>query len=204
MGYNTELTGVFNLDKPLTTDHKAYLQAFADTRRMKRDVVKTEKMKDYLRKAVGLAIGIDGGYYVGGTEDYGQAHTTDVLDYNSPPAGQSGLWCQWVPTEDGMGIEFDQGEKFYEYTPWLVYIIDNFLKPWGYVVNGKVDWQGDDSNDRGKIWVKNNVVKAVASQIINDELDWGDDVPEPLDEVDLAPNPIEDIIADKIFDEDDD
>ena len=26
-----------------------------------------------------------------------------------------GIWCQWVPTDDGKGIEWDGGEKFYNY-----------------------------------------------------------------------------------------
>lgn len=49
------------------------------------------------------------------------------------------LYCQWVPTEDGEGIKWDGGEKFYSYTKWLQYLIDNFLIPNGYVLNGEVE-----------------------------------------------------------------
>jgi hypothetical protein len=206
VGYTTSFHGHFSLDKPLAAEHKVYLEAFSDTRRMKRNSAKTEKMKDKRRKDAALPIGIDGGFYVGDQEDFGQSKTSDVLDYNSPPAGQPGLWCQWVPTEDGMGMEWNQSEKFYHYTEWLTYLIDNFLKPWGYVVNGNVSWTGEDSDDLGRIWVKNNVVKAVKTQLLNDEPDWGDSIPEPLDEVDVAPSPIEDVIADALMlkgDEDD-
>jgi len=56
-------------------------------------------------------------------------------------------------------IIWDSGEKFYEYVDWIKYLIDKILKPRGYVVNGLVDWQGEEFDDRGKIIVFNNVVK---------------------------------------------
>ena len=71
---------------------------------------------------------------------------------------QPSLWCQWIPTEDNMGIEWDGGEKFYCYDEWLTYIIDNFLKPWGITLSGEVEYQGEDNDDRGKIIVVDNVV----------------------------------------------
>jgi hypothetical protein len=40
MGYHTEFDGEFNLDKPLTVAHANYLEKFAHTRRMKRDISK--------------------------------------------------------------------------------------------------------------------------------------------------------------------
>ena len=185
MGYDTNFSGTFSLDKPLTVAHKAYLAAFADTRRMKRDVSKVSLLPDPLRVNVGLPYGPEGCYHVGGLD------SDDVLDHNKPPEGQPGLWCQWVPTEDGTGIEWDSGEKFYAYLVWIPYLIDHFLKPWGYVVNGKVEWSGDDDDDRGCIHVRNNVVKAVKARIVNEEPDWGDsDDSQP----DPAPDPIDSIV----------
>jgi len=63
-----------------------------------------------------------------------------------------------VPNADGTAIEWNEGEKFYEYIPWIKYLIDNLLKPWGYVLNGTVEWEGEDNSDVGKIIVKDNVV----------------------------------------------
>lgn len=80
---------------------------------------------------------------------------------NSLPKICPGIWCQWVPTEDGAGIEWDGAEKFYDYTEWLVYLIENFLKPWGYVLNGKMNWEGERRDDVGTIYVKDNKVEAV-------------------------------------------
>jgi hypothetical protein len=93
-----------------------------------------------------------------------------VLDYNNAPLGQPGLWCQWIPTEDGTAIEWDGCEKFYDYIEWLEYLIENFLKPWGYVLEGTCEWQGEDRQDRGRIVVNNNVVKIQTATVI-----WSDE-----------------------------
>lgn len=164
MGYTTDFSGQFSLDKPLTAEHKAYLLAFNQTRRMKRDAAKLGP--DPIREAVKLPAGTDGGYFVGSRADYGQDKTSDILDYNSPPEGQPGLWCQWVPNEDGTAIVWDEGEKFYDYVEWVQYLIDNFLAPWGYVVNGAVEWDGEDRDDMGRILIVNNQVITQQAKIV--------------------------------------
>jgi len=158
MGYTTEFSGQFDLDKPLTPEHAAYLRQFAQMRHMERNAVKTAKLDDSIREAVGLPVGPEGAYFVRDGDRYGQFSRPDVLDYNKPPKGQPGLWCQWVPTDDLKGIEWDGGEKFYEYVAWLKYIIEHFLKPWGYVLSGSVEFQGEQFDDRGLIVVQDNDV----------------------------------------------
>lgn len=161
MGYTTDFYGRFELDRPLSEAHAAYLNQFSDTRRMKRDASKTALRPDPIREAAGLPVGDEGAYFVGETGFAGQDNGPDVLDHNRSPNGQPGLWCQWVPTSDRAGIEWNGGEKFYYYTEWLKYIIEHFLKPWGYVLNGEVEWCGEDRHDVGKIVVDNNSVKAL-------------------------------------------
>lgn len=168
MGYTTDFTGSFQLDKPLTAAQVAYLERFCRTRRMARRADVTEKMPDPVRLAVGLPIGIEGEYYVGAVADYRQEHAPDIANYNNPPKTQPGLWCQWVPNDLGTEIEWDGGEKFYDYAEWLKYIIDNFLKPWGLVLNGEVTWHGEDSNDNGLLIVKDNRVTAKEGRIVYD------------------------------------
>ena len=203
MGYHTDLVGEFTLDKPLSKEHREYLKQFAETRRMKRDSILTDKRPDPIRKAAGLAVGIQGGFFVGEGGMAGQDSGKDILDYNHPPVGQPGLWCQWEPTEDGTAIVWNSGEKFYRYTEWLIYLIEHFIKPWGYSLTGRVDWQGEDSDDIGVIWVRKNVVKAVKSTIVAEEPDWGDeDGGASVAEPDIAPNPIEDVIADAMMGDD--
>lgn len=71
-----------------------------------------------------------------------------------------GYYCQWVPTDDGTALQWDNGEKFYAYIEWLRYIIDKILAPKGYRVNGSVLWQGEEIGDVGRITVADNAVKS--------------------------------------------
>ena len=169
MGYTTDFDGEFIVTPALEPKHRAYLEAFSSTRRMTRDAKQASKLPDPLRKAVGLPIGTDGGYFVGDTEGegmdaFGQSHTDDITDYNHAPEGQPGLWCQWHPSELGTAI-FAEGEKFYDYIPWLQYLIDNFLTPWGYKLNGEVTWQGEEGSDQGKIQVKDSKIKVLRAKV---------------------------------------
>jgi hypothetical protein len=166
MGYTTDFEGRFNLDKPLTKAHAAYLKLFTETRRMRRNVKKLTKLlesgelSDSVRVATGLPLGNEGEFFTGGVGDWGQGNDDSVMDHNYPPSTQPGLWCDWAPTEDRTGIEWNGTEKFYHYTEWLDYIVQNFLEPWGYVLNGSVRWQGEEDSDIGTLVVENNVVAA--------------------------------------------
>ena len=85
-------------------------------------------------------------------------------DDNLPDA--PGVWCQWIPCDEGAGIEWDGVEKFYNYIEWLDYLIDHFLKPWGYVLNGEVEWQGEERNDLGRIVVRDNAVVVKCGKVV--------------------------------------
>lgn len=158
MGYTTEFNGRFHLDKPLLPEHAAYLEAFSNTRRMKRDAKKASLIPDGVRALTSLPVGRYGEYFVGGGGWKGQGKDESIMDYNNPPPSQPGLWCQWVPSETGEYIEWDGEEKFYYYVEWLEYIIEHFLIPWGYTLNGVVEWRGEDWSDTGLLSVSENVV----------------------------------------------
>lgn len=164
MGYTTEFFGRFHLDKPLSKDQAAYLVQFSNIRHMSRKTEALFDANDLVREAVGLPIGTEGEYFVSDDECIG------VSDYNKNPSTQPGLWCQWCPTDDGEGIEWNGAEKFYDYTEWLEYIINHFLKVWGYTLNGDVEWRGETSDDLGKIYVKDNVVKFLSWQTLKDKM----------------------------------
>lgn len=184
MGYTTDFTGQFLLDRALTEDQRRYLAKFNDTRRMKRNSAKAGQVHDPLRLAVGLPIGQDGGYHVGG--EHHLYIGDDIIDHNVPAPGQlvcnllagnmreiydanqaliltggcqPGLWCQWTPNADGTAIVWDQAEKFYHYIPWIKYLIAHFLAPWGLMLNGSVQWEGENPNDKGTITITDNEVK---------------------------------------------
>jgi hypothetical protein len=145
MGYSTYFGGSFEIiNGPLHPKIKNFLHRLACTRRMKRNLPE------------GI-YGVEGEFYVGaGLESGGQDHSPDIIDFNSPPKTQPDLWLQWIV--DGSSIIHDGGEKFYEYVEWLRYIIDKILAPNGYIVEGKVIWQGEDFSDRGRIIVTNNEI----------------------------------------------
>jgi hypothetical protein len=161
MGYTTDFQGTINIEPPLNESERAYLNKFAETRRMDRE---------------------NGPYFVGGTEDFGQGRDSDIQNYNAPPADQPGLWCQWVPTDDGAGLEWDGGEKFYDSPEWMTYLIENFLKPnarashsndpqfadfsFDHICNGIIEAQGEDPDDRWRLVVDNNNVRVQAAKIV--------------------------------------
>jgi hypothetical protein len=171
MGVDTYFEGSFKLDKPLKPEHLAYLKRFSETRRMKRDVSQLQDAPDPIREATGLPLGPEGGYFVAG-DQYGIGDPT-VVDRNEPPQGQPGLWCQWIPTEDGKEIVWDKGEKFYWHAEWLRYLIEFFLDPWGYALDGEIQWKIIEEGftaegeylvthpEHGTIRVKSNVVEVV-------------------------------------------
>lgn len=171
MGYSTDFSGNFKITPALSNEHRQYLEKFAETRRMKRNPQLAETMDDPVRVAAGLPIGEDAEFFVGGTDDFGRGRDQSVVDYNSPPRTQPGLWCQWVPTEDGDHFGWDGGEKFYHYVEWLQYLIDKFLKHWGYTLDGRIVWQGEDRSDCGEITVAGNEVTSKElspSEVAND------------------------------------
>jgi len=172
MGYTTYFDGEFELDKPLTQKQGDYLRQFNSIRHMMRDAVEAGKSPDLIREAVGLPIGVQGCYFVGEGGVYGQCDypfnkkPNGIQNYNRPPQGQPGLWCQWTVSPDNKFIEWDEGEKFYCYSEWLDYIIQNFLKPWGRKLNGEVTWRGEGEGDIGIIIVEDNVMSTKLGRIV--------------------------------------
>lgn len=170
MGYTTDFSGAISIEPPISDAHAAYINKFSETRRMKRNPQLAEALPDSTRTDVGLPIGDDGGYFVGGGGFAGQEHDNSIVNYNDEPKGQPGLWCQWI-VEDGE-LFWNGGEKFYHYTEWLEYLIKHFFAPWGYKLNGQIRYQGEDSDDRGVIYVKDNAVQQVADVITQPEPSW--------------------------------
>jgi hypothetical protein len=164
MGYTTDFEGSVAVVPELNADEVSFLKDFAQTRRVQ-------------RTGGPLYVGHDVPGYI---DDYGQGQGTDtVTDGNRPPAGQPGLWCQWVPNDDGSEIEWDGGEKFYESAAWMKYIVENLLAPSArpfilahlsedprlasftanHHVTGSIFAQGEDPSDRWVLVVTDNVVK---------------------------------------------
>lgn len=149
MGYTTEFSGQIAIVPPLSEEERAFLTKFSQTRRMLRG---------------------NGPYFVDGAGFGGQNHDPDILNYNAPPEGQPGLWCQWIPNEEGTALVWDEGEKFYAADEWMEYLIDHFLKPdhlapmpflGAHTLNGEILAQGEDIHDRWQLIVEDNLVSRV-------------------------------------------
>lgn len=90
----------------------------------------------------------------------------DVRHEGATAIPNVGIWCKWAPTKDGDAIEWNGNEKFYDYVEWIKYLITAILAPKDYVLNGQVEWQGEDHDDRGLICIKDNVVSIKYAKII--------------------------------------
>jgi hypothetical protein len=174
MGYQIYYDGHFTLDRALTDIHRDYLTAFSQTRRMKRDARKAGKLSDPLRVAAGLPVGEQGEYFVGGKGFHGQDDDESVTNHNTAPAGQPSLWCDWEPADDGPGdrIWHNGSEKSHNDIAWLEYLVEHFFKRWGYTLSGEVQWQGEEPDDRGVIYAKDNVIEAVKDVTTNPGPSW--------------------------------
>jgi len=151
MGYTTTFRGRIEINPPLNEEEIRFINNFSATRRMDRK---------------------KGPYYCG-TGFCGQDREPDVVDYNEPPKGQPGLWCQWISTSNGKALVWDGCMKFYNSAEWMKYVIDHFLKPkckaigqpyakgiiyGGHVLNGRITAKGEDRGDRWELIVTDNKV----------------------------------------------
>lgn len=173
MGYTTYFDGAVEIVPPLNEQEVAYLEKFANTRRMHRK---------------------NGPYFVDGKGFAGQDREDDVIDYNRPDPSQPGLWCQWTPgvSRDAEGnevhdrVEWDEGEKFYDATEWMRYLVDHFIGEnplaklnnpeefsflQGHICNGTIHAEGEEPGDIWKIVVKDNVVTKHQAKVT---YDYGD------------------------------
>ena len=174
MGYTTWFNGSLTFNKEITEELKTFINNFSSIRHMKRD---NDKIKECFPNWKNLCykgnLGTNGEYFIGGTGFMGQDKDTSILDYNCPSRNQPGLWCQWIINDEGE-LEWDGGEKFYEYEAWLFYLIDNFFAPEGYIVNGTINFEGEDPEDFGEIIVEDNEIlinygiRAMSLSDIND------------------------------------
>lgn len=156
MGYTTEFKGRFKLNTPLKPEHQAYLLAFSEHRHCQWDIEKVKLLSDPIREAANLPIGTDAGYFVGNVPD-----KSFVMNSNKAPSSQPGLYCKWVPSEDGEGIEWNGEEKFYFWEEWLWYLLVEFLEPWGYILNGTVTWKAEAEDDYGVIIMRDNIDEVI-------------------------------------------
>lgn len=158
MGYTTWFFGEFKFREQVTQEFMDYIDAFSCTRHMLRDPEKIkEAYPDWEKRCFHGNLGKDAEYFL---DPIPFEKDLGVINYNTVPDTQPGLWCQWFTNSygDECVLEWNGSEKFYNYIEWLRYLIDNFIKPEGYHLDGEVEWIGEDESDTGKIVVENNEI----------------------------------------------
>lgn len=175
MGYTIEYHGSFKLDKPLTEEHAQFLKDFSRTRHYQRAWKPEEENgrwfvdpdgkcePDFFDEEYQKVVYNDGKYNHEARKEY-ELKRWNVVDFNEVNQGMPSYYCQWVPTEDNAGIKWDENEKFYGADKWLKYIIESYLKPWGYVLNGKVAFEYGEREygaHSGVITVEDNEITVI-------------------------------------------
>jgi hypothetical protein len=84
----------------------------------------------------------------------------DFADERHDPSTLPGYNCDWVVTNDGLGIHWNGTEKFYDADAWM-----QFITPNGIVANGVIDAQGEDPGDRWRLKVADNKVSTVKARV---------------------------------------
>lgn len=77
-----------------------------------------------------------------------------------------GFWCNWEPTKDGRGIEWNGAEKFYDGDAWMQVVIDRFIAPAGIVANGEIRAEGESHGDVWLLRVVDNKVTRVNGRVV--------------------------------------
>ena len=157
MGYDTYFNGEFELDRLLTDDQREFLDLWLSGDHVARDadLLKSAACSKQNLECLNLLdrLGMEPGEecvnYIG--------HPNDGAETGHDPHSLPGRHCYWQISPRGATISCERGSSFL-YVEWLTYIIEHFIKPWGYTLNGEVYWDGDQNDDRGKIEVIDNVI----------------------------------------------
>ena len=164
MGYTTWFEGELTPNKPFKKEFINYINAFSEKWHEPRDVEIIKRSDpDWAKHCLDGNLGPYGMYYVGNFDE-GVIDRSLAKSYTCP-----GYWCNWCINEETGVVEWNGGEKFYQYTDWLIYLIENFFEPAGYILNGEFIWIGEDSEDRGKISVVNNKVSEFLGEIVYED-----------------------------------
>jgi hypothetical protein len=159
MGYDTYFHGEISISPPLLPEHEAYLKAFLQRDHWSLDTNLIASEEDSLRSAVGLGLGISGEFYTGDDSVY-ETHAR----LPGTPITQPSARTDWrVFSPDHLGMR--ESTRTEGYVLWLKYLMQNFFIPWGYVLDGMIEWDGDDPGDKGMIHVNQNKAEVEVAEL---------------------------------------
>ena len=75
-------------------------------------------------------------------------------------------------SEDRSCIFPEEGESRHGVRMWLRLLLEHFLVSRGYVLNGEIGWEGQDPDDRGCIFIKDNRLETIDDLIVNAGPSW--------------------------------
>lgn len=183
MGYHTDFSGSLRFNKSVDDKMRTFLMAFTRTRHMIRNTdLLIEKLKnnnidpkDFLPPVPSIEdFGEDGKFFAFPSYDVNntefnekyrtlldvfadEMHDESITQHNEPPSDCPGLWCDVVLSDNNCSLTLESG-KNYHYVEWIKWLIKYIFEPTGYILNGTITYQGEDIDDRGKIFVKDNIV----------------------------------------------
>lgn len=158
MGYTTTFSGSLRFNREVSVQMQEFINRFSATRRMPRDNDKIKEVYPNWRELCFFGdLGNNGAYFAPISRNFGQEDDGTIIDSNGWRCSvHPSLWCHWI-IEDNK-LMWDGGEKFYDYVEWLEYLIKHFFAPLGYVLNGDIEWEGEERDDCGTIHVVNNKI----------------------------------------------
>lgn len=133
-------SGNLAITPALQRAHYRYLREFAGNRHVMRHEILVGLLPDPVRTAVGLPVGLDGGYFVGAR---GHAWDESIKNPHIPPTGQPSPHCPWEPvfrppTLQQQPTSWATGQTAEVQLDWLRYLVEHFLRPWGYTLQGEL------------------------------------------------------------------
>jgi hypothetical protein len=73
--------------------------------------------------------------------DKESTHKESIINVSKPPRNQPGLWCRWMVKKEReiFSLNWSPCNQFLYYIEWLEYLMENFIIPRNYVLNGSMD-----------------------------------------------------------------
>ncbi len=104
-------------------------------------------------------------------------HTAETLAVFAAIAASSEPDLPWhagllMVSEERDLILPEEDESRHGLGTWLRLVLQRFLSERGYVLNGQISWEGEDADDRGTIFVKDNQIEIVDDLIFNAGPSW--------------------------------
>ena len=159
MGYSTDFNGTIKISPNLKELDKEFLDKFFQIRHMKRDMTKLKDISENLIKEYGK----DGCFYLKDYNNFNEMYDDKTIININDSGDMPSLYCNLEIVEDNgeSFVQWNGSEKTYGVNVengWFTWLIDNFFKPCGYVLNGEMTWQGEEDDDTGTIKIENNIV----------------------------------------------